>query len=194
MKIYPEELRTKKPVSAAEKKKLAAEKRLKVEQENIVKFPSRPVTQIAYARYCGVVRQTVAKWVEDGRIELTKDGKIIPRAADEMREKWGQVVEVASVDSETLLEHRIEKERHAARLMKVKADEAAGAVVSKDEIESLLFQIISDSRKSFQDVHKRVITRLNIPADFQREASEILRVEIEQVLERLASKLEGVKI
>lgn len=163
------------------------EEKHRLEIEKIKKFPDRPVTQIAYARYAGVTAQTVGNWVREGKISLTKSRKVIPSVADKSR--GGSLEMDGESDQARYLKARADKEEQNAKLARQKFEEESGQLVDKDDVNEWAQNTVRAARKSFENMPRKLAHRLASMTD-AHEINTVLAKEIREILAELARGLD----
>lgn len=162
----------------------------------------------AYARRKGVSDAAVRKAITDGRIRLTKNGKINPQTADK---QWVENSDPAQIKLNTssrknkpnldaddensspvnsfgvsYQQSRAIKEAYEARLKKLEYDEKSGKLISIELVQKESFNAARKTRDMLLNIPDKVIP-LMIGKNDLHEMKEILRKEILRSLEGLAN-------
>lgn len=172
---------------------MTKDEKLKKEKEDIEKYPDRPVSQSAYARYAGITRQSVGDLVRRGIIELNSKSKVIPRQADKAREAIQQVrvdedSEDLNNDNDRYRKARADKEESMAETARMKLLELQGQLVSREAVDTWVYLATQAATKSLENLPRILATELAMiqnPHEIQRKLSE----QIQEILTELSRKL-----
>lgn len=154
------------------------------------------LTQAAYARHVGVSRQAVTRAIKDGRIKLSRDGKVDPATADadwlgntrpdsKVSAQYGPHPVAALAKLPAFSQSKAAKAAYDARKAKLEAEQLAGLLVAKTDVASAWSRTIGNARQILLAIPDELSDILAYEAD-PIKIREKIRDRIDLALSELA--------
>jgi len=147
------------------------------------------LTQRDYAKYKGVSRRMVDKWLRDGKISLGKNKKIDRAAADKLlaQNHVGSMhgSNLSKKEQMSLTFSRTQREYYSSKMARFEYEQARGQLIEREKVKADSARTARAVRGRIMAIPKRLAGPIAAEQD-QNRVYELLTQELTQALETIS--------